>query len=205
MRNLYSQINTYVFKSKTNVNSRGLSGFICEGRHFVHAPCHAAPEKHMSPSLDVIFLAKDGTPHASRLEYLQQLGFSVQRCHDLKTLYACQAARPSKLLVLSASGADIQLASWRMRAMAPDIGIVALLRHAGSAARIRALQSGVDICLPADTDGLELAAILHALMRRMEATHMVPQPATRAATGAAPKRDKACMPDLPRWRPQGSR
>ncbi len=159
----------------------------------------------MSPSLDVIFLAKGDAPHASRLECLHQLGFAVQRCHDLKTLYACQAARPSKLLVLSASVADIQLASWRMRAIAPDIGIVALLRHASSAARIRALQSGADICLPADTDGLELAAILHALLRRMEATRMLPQPAARAATGVAPKRGKACMPDLPQWRLHGSR
>lgn len=159
----------------------------------------------MSPSLDVIFLAKGDSPHASRLECLHQLGFSVQLCHDLKTLYACQASQPSNLLVLSASGADIQLASWRIRAMAPDIGIVALLRHTSSAARIRALQNGVDICLSADTAGLELAAILHALRRRMEATRILPQPVTRAAVGAAPKRDKACMPDSPQWRLHGSR
>lgn len=147
----------------------------------------------MPPSLDVSFLAKGDTSHASRLDYLQQLGFSVQICHDLKTLYASQAARPSNLLILSASGADIQLAAWRMRTMAPDIGIVALLRHAGSAARIRALQSGADICLPADTDGLELAAILHALQRRMDATRILHQP-------AAPTRRKACVPDPRQWR-----
>lgn len=126
----------------------------------------------MNRPQDVIALVKDDAAHAPDLAPLHRFGFSVWRCTDLETLYARYAQRPCRLLVLSAALPDIQRAALHMRVMAPNIGIIAMPHLADSAARIHALQNGVDVCLAGNAAGLELAAALHALRRRMATTRV---------------------------------
>ncbi|MCC3264070.1 hypothetical protein LLE87_38515, partial [Paenibacillus polymyxa] len=52
------------------------------------------------------------------------------------------------------------------RAIDRSLGIVAIAPFLDAESRIRTLLCGADACLPPDVTGLELAAVLQALVRR---------------------------------------
>jgi len=120
----------------------------------------------MNNTLDVIFLGDDDARHARLVETLSHLGFNVRRCHDLADVYDRYSRRPSPLVVLEAPLTDVHNAAVRLRAMDRGLGIVAIAGFADSESRIRTLLCGADACLPPDVTGLELAAVLQALVRR---------------------------------------
>lgn len=121
----------------------------------------------MNSTLDVIFLIKDDGTHQEQLDSLNHLGFRVRVCHDLVALYEHYARQTCPLLILSAPLADIHIAAVRMRAMDRAVGIIALADYADSEARVRTLLCGADTCLTRDASGLELAAVLQSLLRRI--------------------------------------
>ncbi|OZI71754.1 winged helix-turn-helix domain-containing protein [Bordetella genomosp. 12] len=121
----------------------------------------------MNSTLDVIFLIKDDATHEEQLGSLSRLGFRVRVCQDLTGLYEHYGRQTCPLLVLCAPLADIHIAAVRLRAMDRAIGIIALARFADSEARVRTLLCGADACLDRDASGLELAAVLQSLLRRI--------------------------------------
>mgnify|MGYP002041228491 FL=1 len=54
----------------------------------------------------------------------------------------------------------------RLRAIDRSLGIVAIAPFGAEENRIRTLLCGADACLPPEVTGLELAAVLQALVRR---------------------------------------
>lgn len=120
----------------------------------------------MNNTLDVIFLGQADTRHARLVEALSHLGFSVRRCHDLADLYDRYSRRPSPLIILEAPLPDIHNAAVRLRAIDRSLGIVAIAPFDTEESRIRTLLCGADACLPPEVTGLELAAVLQALVRR---------------------------------------
>ncbi|AVJ29983.1 response regulator transcription factor [Achromobacter spanius] len=120
----------------------------------------------MNNTLDVIFLGRDDARHARLVESLSHLGFNVRRCHDLVDVYDRFSRRPSPLVVLEAPLTDVHNAAVRLRAIDRSLGIVAIAPFTDSESRIRTLLCGADACLPPDVTGLELAAVLQALVRR---------------------------------------
>ena len=120
----------------------------------------------MNNTLDVIFLGQDDARHARLVEALSHLGFSVRRCHDLADVYDRYSRRPSPLVILEAPLPDIHNAAVRLRAIDRSLGIVAIAPFGAQENRIRTLLCGADACLPPEVTGLELAAVLQALVRR---------------------------------------
>ncbi|MGE6915777.1 response regulator transcription factor [Achromobacter kerstersii] len=120
----------------------------------------------MNNTLDVIFLGADDARHARLVDALSHLGFCVRRCLDLVDVYDRYSRRPSPLVVLEAPLSDIHNAAVRLRAVDRGLGIVAIAAFADAESRIRTLLCGADACLPPDVTGLELAAVLQALVRR---------------------------------------
>ncbi|MEN4919533.1 winged helix-turn-helix domain-containing protein [Achromobacter spanius] len=120
----------------------------------------------MNNTLDVIFLGSDNARHARLVEGLSHLGFNVRRCHDLVDVYDRFSRRPSPLVVLEAPLTDVHNAAVRLRAVDRSLGIVAIADFTDSESRIRTLLCGADACLPPEVTGLELAAVLQALVRR---------------------------------------
>lgn len=120
----------------------------------------------MNNMLDVIFLGKNDAKHAQLAEALSQLGFSVRRCHNLTGVCDRYSNRPSPLIILEAPLPDIHNAAARLRAIDRGLGIVAITPFSTEENRIRTLLCGADACLPPETAGLELAAVLQALARR---------------------------------------
>ncbi|MBB1595432.1 response regulator transcription factor [Achromobacter sp. UMC46] len=120
----------------------------------------------MNNTLDVIFLGQDDARHARLVDALSHLGFSVRRCYDLVDVYDRYSRRPSPLVVLEAPLPDIHNAAVRLRAVDRGLGIVAIATFTDTESRIRTLLCGADACLPPDVSGLELAAVLQALVRR---------------------------------------
>jgi len=120
----------------------------------------------MNNTLDVIFLGNDNARHARLVESLSHLGFNVRRCHDLVDVYDRYSRQPSPLVVLEAPLPDVHNAAVRLRAIDRSLGIVAIAEFADAESRIRTLLCGADACLPPDVTGLELAAVLQALVRR---------------------------------------
>ncbi|MCJ9712572.1 DNA-binding response regulator, partial [Bordetella hinzii] len=121
----------------------------------------------MNSTLDVIFLTKDDAAHKEQLDSLGHLGFRVRVCPDLVSLYEHYGKQSCPLLVLSAPLADIHIAAVRIRAMDRSVGIIALAHFTDSEARVRTLLCGADACLDRNASGLELAAVLQSLLRRI--------------------------------------
>ncbi|OZI38827.1 transcriptional regulator [Bordetella genomosp. 5] len=124
----------------------------------------------MNSTLDVIFLVKDDATHKQQLDNLSHLGFKVLACTELVELYDHFARQPCPLVILSAPLADIHIAAVRLRAMDRTVGIIALAPFADSESRVRTLLCGADACLNEDVSGLELAAVLQSLLRRITST-----------------------------------
>lgn len=120
----------------------------------------------MNNTLDVIFLAQDDARHGRLVEALSHLGFSVRRCHDLADVYDRYSRRACPLVILEAPLSDIHNAAVRLRAIDRSLGIVAIAPFGAEENRIRTLLCGADACLPPEVTGLELAAVLQALVRR---------------------------------------
>ncbi len=120
----------------------------------------------MNNTLDVIFLGSDDARHARLVESLSHLGFNVRRCPDLVDVYDRFSRRPSPLVVLEAPLPDVHNAAVRLRAIDRSLGIVAIAPFPDAESRIRTLLCGADACLAPDVTGLELAAVLQALVRR---------------------------------------
>lgn len=124
----------------------------------------------MNSTLDVIFLVKDDATHKQQLDNLTHLGFKVRACAEMVDLYDHFARQPCPLVVLSAPLADIHIAAVRLRAMDRTVGIIAMAAFADSESRVRTLLCGADACLDAAVSGLELAAVLQSLLRRIAST-----------------------------------
>ncbi|WP_237732088.1 hypothetical protein [Achromobacter xylosoxidans] len=120
----------------------------------------------MNNTLDVIFLAQDDARHGRLVQALSHLGFSVRRCHDLADVYDRYSRRACPLIILEAPLPDIHNAAVRLRAIDRSLGIVAIAPFGAEENRIRTLLCGADACLPPEVTGLELAAVLQALVRR---------------------------------------
>ena len=120
----------------------------------------------MNNTLDVIFLGKDDARHARLIEALSHLGFNVRRCHELVDVYERYSRRPSPLVVLEAPLPDVHNAAVRLRGIDRGLGIVAIAAFPDAESRIRTLLCGADACLSPEVSGLELAAVLQALVRR---------------------------------------
>lgn len=120
----------------------------------------------MKNTLDVIFLAKDDPRPGKQIEDLSHLGFKVHRYDELHEIYDQLERLACPLIVLDAPLPDIHIAMVRLRGINRALGIVALAPFADSESRIRTLLCGADACLTPDVSGLELAAVLQALIRR---------------------------------------
>ena len=138
----------------------------------------------MNNTLDVIFLGKDDARHARLIEALSHLGFNVRRCHELVDVYERYSRRPSPLVVLEAPLPDVHNAAVRLRGIDRGLGIVAIAAFPDAESRIRTLLCGADACLSPEVSGLELAAVLQALVRR--AAGMDAEPGEIAANGGRP-------------------
>jgi len=139
----------------------------------------------MNSTLDVIFLVRDDAAHQKQLEHLAYLGFKIRACTELIEVYDNCAAHACPLVILSAPLADIHIAAARLRAIDRRVGIIAMEAFADSESRIRTLLCGADACLPTDVSGLELAAVLQALLRRIVALAPLPETA-ELARGSEP-------------------
>ncbi len=126
----------------------------------------------MNNTLDVIFLGSDDARHARLVESLSHLGFNVRRCPDLVDVYDRFSRRPSPLVVLEAPLPDVHNAAVRLRAIDRSLGIVAIAPFLDAESRIRTLLCGADACLPPDVTGLELAAVLQALVSSGETAYL---------------------------------
>jgi two-component system OmpR family response regulator len=120
----------------------------------------------MNTSPDVLFLTGEDSA-ASQIAELTRLGFKVSRHEDLTGLYEHLSQHAVPLVVLAGGLSLIDIAAAQLRVMLPAIGIVAVADFPDSDARVRTLLSGADACLGAQTSGLELAAVLQSLMRRI--------------------------------------
>ena len=138
----------------------------------------------MNNTLDVIFLGKDDARHARLIEALSHLGFNARRCHELVDVYERYSRRPSPLVVLEAPLPDVHNAAVRLRGIDRGLGIVAIAAFPDAESRIRTLLCGADACLSPEVSGLELAAVLQALVRR--AAGMDAEPGDIPANGEPP-------------------
>ena len=131
----------------------------------------AAPPS-LTPRPGVLVLESRQSPrHHATL--LQRQGFQAQGCASLADLYRHYDRAPAPLLLLAGSLDDAYMASTRMRALDAGLGIVVAGGFASSDQRVRAMQCGADVCLPAGVDGVELVAALQALMRRAGASALL--------------------------------
>lgn len=142
----------------------------------------------MNTSPDVLFLT--GEDHAtSQIAELTRLGFNIHRYTELSALYQHLSEHTAPLVVLGGALSLIDIAAAQLRVMHPSVGIVALANFPDSDTRVRTLLSGADACLPSQTTGLELAAVLQSLMRRivemaLQSAAEPPAPAAPAPTAA---------------------
>ncbi|MVW78009.1 winged helix-turn-helix domain-containing protein [Bordetella sp. 02P26C-1] len=120
----------------------------------------------MNTSPDVLFLTGDD-PAVSQITELTHLGFKVHHYGELAQLYEHLSQHAVPLVVLTGGLSLIDIAAAQLRVMLPAVGIVAIADFPDSDSRVRTLLSGADACLDATTSGLELAAVLQSLMRRI--------------------------------------
>lgn len=135
----------------------------------------------MNTSPDVLFLTGDDTAYPQQITELSRLGFQIHRYSGLSELYLHLSQQAIPLVVLAGPLAIIDIAAAQLRVMRPGIGIVALAQFPDSDARVRTLLSGADACLDTYINGLELAAVFQALMRRMPDTTQAPAAAEAAS------------------------
>ena len=123
----------------------------------------------MTLRLQVLVLEPHGDGDRYAPALLQQ-GFRAQGCASLIDLYDRYDEAPAPLLVLAGSLDDAYMASTRMRALDAGLGIAVVGPFASSDQRVRAMQSGADVCLPQGAQAMEVVACLQALARRSAAT-----------------------------------
>ena len=87
-------------------------------------------------------------------------------------------------MVLQAPLPDVHNAAVRLRGIDRGLGIVAIAAFPDAESRIRTLLCGADACLSPEVSGLELAAVLQALVRR--AAGMDAEPGDIPANGEPP-------------------
>lgn len=155
----------------------------------------------MNNTLDVIFLAQDDARHGRLVQALSHLGFSVRRCHDLADVYDRYSRRACPLIILEAPLPDIHNAAVRLRAIDRSLGIVAIAPFGAEENRIRTLLCGADACLPPEVTGLELAAVLQALVRRavgLDLSEPVAEPPPTTPAGNLAPGQQGLDPHQPR-------
>lgn len=138
----------------------------------------------MNSTLDVIFLVRDDAAHQKQLEHLAYLGFKIRACTELIEVYDNCAAHACPLVILSAPLADIHIAAARC---APSTGGWGSSRwkRSPTAKAVSAPCCAAPTRLPTDVSGLELAAVLQALLRRIVALAPLPETA-ELARGSEP-------------------
>jgi len=143
--------------------------------------------------LNALLLMPHPATHQSVAATLSEAGIGLQLCLTQAELFRHLASRSydAALLHLGRLG-DMGYVLLSRLAAVSDIGIVAIGIDDQVETRMRCLQSGADVCVPAPVDFREVAAVLLALSRRL---------ASRPPEAVAPARLVAARPVVPvgRW------
>jgi len=94
-------------------------------------------------------------------------GFELSILGSPRELFLRLGLQTSSVVLLSCPLADAYMLASRVRMMDAVVGLIVMADFKGPDARVRALQSGVDLCLAPDVEQSELAAYMHALFRRV--------------------------------------
>jgi len=94
-------------------------------------------------------------------------GFELAVLSSPRELFLRLSLQKSTIVVLSCPLADAYMLASRIRLMDAVVGLIVMAEFKGPDARVRALQSGVDLCLDPDVEQSELAAYMHSLFRRV--------------------------------------
>jgi len=94
-------------------------------------------------------------------------GFELVALHSPRELFLRLGQQTSSIVLLSCPLAEAYMLASRIRLLDSRVGLIVMADFKGPDARVRALQSGVDLCLEPDAEQSELAAYLHALFRRV--------------------------------------
>ena len=94
-------------------------------------------------------------------------GFELVTVGSPRELFLRLGLQTSSIVILSCPLADAYMLASRIRLMDSTAGLIVMADFKGPDARVRALQSGVDLCLEPDVEQSELAAYMHSLFRRV--------------------------------------
>lgn len=94
-------------------------------------------------------------------------GFELVVLSSPRELFLRLGLQTSSIVLLSCPLAEAYMLASRVRLSDTSIGLVMMADFKGPDSRVRALQSGVDLCLEPDVEQSELAAYLHSLFRRV--------------------------------------
>lgn len=94
-------------------------------------------------------------------------GFDVVMLSSPRELFLKISLQQAPLVLLCCPLTDSFMLASRIRLMDAVTGLIVMADFRGSDDRVRALQSGVDLCLHPDVEQSELAAYMHSLFRRV--------------------------------------
>ena len=102
---------------------------------------------------------------------LRDEGFEVVTCGCGQELDRAMAQTEFDVVVLDIGlpGEDGLSIARRLRASQPELGIVMLTARTVASARVKGMEEGADAYLGKPTDLRELALVIHALVRRLDA------------------------------------
>lgn len=116
-------------------------------------------------------------------------GFELVALHTPRELFLRIGSQTSPIVLLSCPLAEAYMLASRVRLMDSSVGLIMMSDFKGPDARVRALQSGVDLCLDPDVEQSELAAYLHALFRRVLSGRPLPSTSLNHANRKAGYKD----------------
>ena len=100
-------------------------------------------------------------------ESLPAHGFELVVLGSPRELFLKIGLQQTPLVLLSCPLAESYMLASRIRLMNAVAGLIVMADFKGPDERVRALQSGVDVCLSPDVEQTELAAYMHSLFRRV--------------------------------------
>ena len=94
-------------------------------------------------------------------------GFELVTVGSPRELFLRMGQQTSPIVLMCCPLSDAYMLAPRIRLMDSSAGLIVMADFKGPDARVRALQSGADLCLEPDVEQSELAAYMHSLFRRI--------------------------------------
>jgi DNA-binding response OmpR family regulator len=120
-----------------------------------------------SALIEILVFSQPGSLMQHYAVTLPRHGFELVLLNSPRELFLRLGLQTSSIVLLSCPLPEAYMLASRIRLLDSSVGLIMMADFKGPDARVRALHSGVDLCLEPDVEQSELAAYLHSLFRRV--------------------------------------